>query len=172
MSRPVERKPKPLDVAALEALALRYVERYATSCARLTRYLERKLFERGWAEEAPPPVASTVDRLAALGYVDDRLFGDARARSLSRRGFGRRRIGEALRQAGIDESLRGELVDDVDEVAVALAFARRRRLGPFGPPSPDRAGRERAMAAFIRAGHSPQLARQIVDARTESDLPS
>ncbi|HYZ48955.1 MAG TPA: RecX family transcriptional regulator, partial [Sphingomonas sp.] len=41
----------PLDAPALERFALRYVERYATTRARLADYLSRKLRERGWAGE-------------------------------------------------------------------------------------------------------------------------
>ena len=42
------RQPPPLDAAALERLALRYVERFATTRGRLTDYLTRKIRERGW----------------------------------------------------------------------------------------------------------------------------
>lgn len=41
----------PLDPARLERLALRYVERFATTRVKLTRYLERKVRERGWDNE-------------------------------------------------------------------------------------------------------------------------
>jgi regulatory protein len=38
----------PLDQAALQELALRYVGKYATTRAKLRAYLGRKLRERGW----------------------------------------------------------------------------------------------------------------------------
>ena len=47
--------------------------------------------------------SALVERMAALGYVDDRAFAAARAAALGRRGYGERRVGEALRAAGIDE---------------------------------------------------------------------
>ena len=68
------RQPRPLDDAGLERLALRYVERYATSRARLSAYLGRKLRERGWAGSDAPPVEALTDRLAELRYVDDAAF--------------------------------------------------------------------------------------------------
>ena len=39
----------PLDAAALERLALRYVERFATTRGKLTDYLRRKIREIGRA---------------------------------------------------------------------------------------------------------------------------
>jgi regulatory protein len=50
----------PLDGERLRAIALTYVGRYATSCARLAAYLDRKIAERGWSDQAPPPVAAII----------------------------------------------------------------------------------------------------------------
>ena len=75
---PSARPPTPLDPARLERLALRYVERFATTRAKLRRYLERKLRERGWGADAAPDTAALVERMAALGYVDDAAFAEAR----------------------------------------------------------------------------------------------
>ena len=73
--------PPPLDAAALERLALRYVERYATTRAKLAAYLARKLRERGSAD-AMPDIEGLVERFANLGYVDDRAFGEMRAAAM------------------------------------------------------------------------------------------
>src|SRR3546814_652087 len=72
------RSLKPLDAAALDRLALRYVERFATTRAKLAAYLARKIRERGWAGARVEP-AEVASRMAALGYVDDRAFAEARA---------------------------------------------------------------------------------------------
>lgn len=155
---------KPLDTARLERLALRYVERYATTRTKLRRYLERKIAERGWEGEARADPGALADRIAELGYVDDRGFAEARAAAMTRRGLGARRIAGAFRDAGIG-------AEDAEAVAPtiaagardsALAFARRRRIGPFAAAEPDRAGREKALAAMLRAGHSLDLSRAIV----------
>jgi regulatory protein len=47
----------------------------------------------------------------------------------------------------------------------ALRFAERRRIGPFAAVQADRPAREKALAAMLRAGHPPRLARRIVAAR-------
>lgn len=162
----------PLDRAALERLAITYVGRYATTRARLRTYLARKLRERGWDGEDAPPLDALVERCAVLGYVDDRQFASARAASLGRRGFGARRVGEALRAAGIDEPDAAPAQAEAGQAAwtTALAFARRRRIGPFAAEASDRDGRRRALAAMLRAGHPPDIARRVVDAAPGTEL--
>ena len=160
-SRPA---PKPIDPARLEELALAYVARFATSAAKLDGYLRRKLRERGWAGEGEAPVAATVARYVELGYVDDAAFARAKSGSLLRRGYGNRRIDQALGAAGIDEALREEVrAGRAEQRRAALALARKRRLGPFATAAPDRAAREKQLAAMLRAGHPLDIARELIN---------
>jgi regulatory protein len=172
-----DRNAPPLDRAAIERLAVAYVGRYATTRAKLTAYLTRKTRERDWAQDGQTPAAAieaVVARCAALGYVDDRAFAEARAGALTRRGYGARRVAEALRAAGIDEADAAPAREAADAQAweAALAFARRRRIGPFASveaaADPDR--RRRAFAALMRAGHAPAIARRLCDAAPD-DMP-
>lgn len=159
------RDAPPLDAAALDRLALRYVERFATTRGRLTDYLRRKIRERGW-DGAPDDPAAIAERFAELGYIDDRAFGEARAASMARRGLGARRVEGALRAAGIvgddAQAIAPAIADRT--VAAAVAFAKRKRIGPFAAAEPDRPLREKQLAAMIRAGHGFDLARRIVAA--------
>jgi regulatory protein len=161
------RNPRqPLDGAALERLALHYAGRYATTRAKLDAYLRRKVRERGWAEAGAPPFEALVARFAALGYVDDRAFAASKAAALLRRGYGGRRVTQALNAAGIEEEDRGAAREaaEAQAFAAALRFAERRRLGPFAPAPPDRHMRDKAAAAMLRAGHPPDLVRRILAA--------
>lgn len=121
--------------------------------------------ERGWADSVPlPDIERLVSEFARLGYVDDEAFAAARVTSLARRGYGEKRLSMALRQAGIAASS-AETAAHLDPESArnaAIAFARRKRLGPFGPPSTDAKARARAVAAFLRAGHSFEIAREIL----------
>ena len=161
------RPPRPLDQERLRELALHYVGRFATTRAKLATYLSRKLRERGWAGDNPPDVAELVQRLAELGYVDDRAFGIAKAGSLTARGFGKRRVRQALAMAGVTEDDATDANEIADERAsdAALRFASRRRIGPFAAEPHDPVQREKALAAMIRAGHDFSIARLIVDAK-------
>lgn len=160
------KKPRPpLDAARLNELMLAYVARFATSRAKLKAYLTRKLRERGWAGPGDPPTDELVARAARAGFVDDAAFALGKARSLTQRGYGSRRVRQALRAAGIAEEDSAAARDHADEDAVdaALRFARRRRFGPFAPALPDPLQREKQLAAMIRAGHALRLSKAILN---------
>lgn len=163
------RRPKraasPLDAGRLEELALAYVARFATSAAKLEAYLRRKLRERGWEDESGPDPGALVERYVELGYVDDEAFARARAGGLLRRGYGARRVDQALGAAGIGTEIRETLrAGAAEQRRAALTLARKRGFGPFGVERPDRSGREKQIAAMLRAGHSIASARALVDA--------
>jgi regulatory protein len=126
--------PKPLDAAALERLALRYVERFATTRGRLADYLKRKIREIGW-DGAPADPAELAQRMADLGYIDDRAFAEQRAAAMQRRGLGARRVAGAFREAGIDEG----------DAASVSPIARS------SPHSPLRVASESALTAAVTA---------------------
>lgn len=164
-SRPGSRPRPPLNATKLDELALNYVGRFATSRSKLVAYLGRKLRERGWDGESPPELEAVADRLCQLGYVDDAAFAVSKARSLTGRGYGARRVGQALQAAGISEEDGGEARDlaDAERVEAAVRLARRRRFGPFASEAGDPRTREKAIAAMIRAGHGFALSRAIVE---------
>jgi len=164
-SRP-RRQPRPLDPARLEELALGYVARFATSAAKVESYLVRKLRERGWESELPADPGGIVERFVALGYIDDEVYARAKSGGLLRRGYGPRRVEQALGAAGIAEEVREEVrAGEVEARRAAVALAARRRLGPWGAPA-DREVRQKQLAAMLRAGHGFEAARAVVDAPT------
>lgn len=162
----------PLTQEKLREIAIRYVERYQTTQARLERLLRNKIRMRGWEEGGEEPdIEAISNRMVELGYVDDGLFAESRTRGLARRGFGAQRINQELAAAGIDEGQREEALENYDALGAALAFAKRKRFGPFGTPASEPRIRQRQIASMARAGHSYDLARKIVDAESEEDLP-
>lgn len=171
-SREKRRKkaPKPLDSVRLEELALNYIARFSTTASKLERYLVRKIRERGWEDGKPPPVSALVERCVASGYVDDEAYGRMKAGGLLRRGYGERRVRQALGEAGVSEEMRERLApSDAQARGAALALARRRRFGPFAAAPLDKALREKQLAAMLRAGHPLDSARQIVDAASVAE---
>lgn len=159
------RKPSPLTPAKLEELALAYAARFATTRAKLEAYLVRKLRERGWDGERDPDPGALARKFVDAGYVDDAVFARMKSESLLRRGYGGRRVGEALRAAGVEEDLRADVAPGAAEARkAALALARRRRFGPWGDSLPDRPVREKQTVAMLRAGHPLDIVRQIVEA--------
>ena len=169
------RRPRPpLTQATLDELALTYVGRFATTRAKLARYLATKVRERGWEGAAAPAIEEIVERCARNGYVDDAAFALSKARSLSGRGYGEGRVRQGLRAAGVaeEDARPARQYANEEAVASALRFAARKRAGPFAAAAPERSGQERALAAMIRAGHPYGLAKAILalDPGCEPDL--
>jgi len=160
----------PPDDAALHEAALAYLARYAATRATLTRALLRRVDRWERTAEAPEAasaaqaaraaVQSVVARLAAAGAVDDTGFAAQRAGRLRRAGRSRRAAEAHLAARGVDEMTREAVLpeDAAAEREAAVAFARRRRLGPFrrGDASPET--RRRELAAFARAGFTKAAA--------------
>ncbi len=169
-SRPAKRPRPPLDPEGLERLGLFYAGRYATTRVKLAGYLRRKLKERGWSGPGEAPVDRLVERFAELGYVDDRAYASARTASLLRRGYGERRVSDALKSAGIADEDSAEARGRAGEEALAAAhaFARRRRLGPYSETPPGRDATRRAAAAMIRAGHRTETVWRVLGTSDEN----
>ena len=162
-----KKKPRPpLDAEGLERLGLFYAGRYATTRAKLGDYLRRKLRERGWSGSGAPPVEALVERFTRLGYVNDAAFAEAKTGALLRRGYGERRVAQALKAAGIGEEDAAPAREEAEKSAeeAALRFARRRRIGPYAAAPLDREARQKAAAAMLRAGHRLDVVRRILDA--------
>ena len=170
------RRAKPLDRTRLEELALAYVARFATSAGKLESYLKRKLRERGFVEGEEPEIDALVAKFVAKGYVDDEAYGRAKASDLTARGYGTRRVEQALRAAGIGEDLRHELVPgERAKRRAVVVLARKRGFGPFGQvdadgPEEARKLKEKRLAALVRAGHDFDHARRVIDAQRVEEL--
>jgi regulatory protein len=178
-----KRAKPPLDEVALRDLALSYAARFASTGARLEAYLLRKLRERGVAEDADGRTAqidvpALVARLVELGYVDDAAYARMRARDLGARGYGARRVEQALWAAGVDEDIRADTAPgEAARRRAAVLMAQKRRIGPFGRAAEEQAdqlevrkAREKAVAAMLRAGHDYEHVRFILDCSGEAAI--
>ncbi len=164
---PTDRSKRPLGAARLDELALAYIARFATSRAKLTRYLSRKVRESEWVDETDAMAAceAIADRMERLQFLDDRQYAAMRAGAMTRRGLGVRRVKAQLYVDGIAPEDSGEAIEAAEGAAMsaAIGFARRRRFGPFAVrPVDDPKARERQVAAFARAGHSLAMAHRIL----------
>lgn len=176
-------KPRPAgpapDRARLHDAALTHLSRFAATEAGLVRVLDRRIdrWVRRAALEGMDTDAAALSRRAARevaaalvqsGVVNDQAFADARARRLTRAGRSRRAVQAHLAAKGVAAPLAQAALPDEDaELSAALAYARRRRLGPFrsapddiSEPDPDQMRRE--LGAMARAGFPQPVARQAL----------
>ena len=156
----------------LHEAALAYLARGSATAATLTRTLERKVstWSRKAARAARDPegieadaaasreyIPAIIARFREVGLINDAAYAKSRARSLSRAGRSRRAISAHLAAKGVaSETAREALPDDPNvELAAAIAFARKRRLGPYareGEVEDSRAAKQKQVAAMARAG--------------------
>lgn len=163
---------KALDQKSLQELALRYVSRYATTRHKLKSYLFRKLREREWSEDRPADVEAMVERFAELGYIDDVLFAKNKASVLINRGYGKRRVTQALYQAGIEEGDDRQALDlsDAKKWDAARTYARKKSIGPFAREQADEDKSRKQLQAFLRAGHDFDTASRFVFAKPGDEI--
>jgi regulatory protein len=181
-SRPERPVGPPPDEQSLRNSALFYLARYAATQAGLARVLIRRVDR--WARAAgaaPEQVAAckaaahaVAARLAEAGAVDDAAFAEARARSLARAGRSRRAISAHLAGKGVPAEIAAVAVpsDPDAELAAALAYARRRRIGPFRLAPADQEQRLRELGKLARAGFAQSVAARALglDLDTAEDL--
>jgi regulatory protein len=173
-STPPPAGPAPTE-ASLHEAALSYLTRYSATAATLTRVLTARVLR--WArasgasgEERAAPlqaVPAVVGRLVASGIVDDAAFAESRARRLHRAGRSRRAIAAHLQERGVPAVLAAQPEDPDAELAAALLYLGRRRLGPFRR-IPDPATRPQDLARLARAGFPAVIATAALDLSHEA----
>ncbi len=145
---------------ALQALALR---------ARSQRELERWLALKGHEREN---VTAAVERLFALGLLDDAAFARSFARSRAiGRGMSRRRIQAELSRRGVERAVADAAIremaeeEDLDERTLVEAAAQK-KLRSLATLAPD-VRRRRLYGFLARRGYPPDLVREVVNRLTK-----
>ena len=173
MKRP---KLDPLSEAGIRRKTRTYLRRYWPSRAQLRRVLLRHI-DRNWhrwggdREEARGRVQPLLEELVASGALNDARFTQAWVEQLDRKGMSRRAIIAKMREKGVSEELvqhelrRVEMEGGDRELMRAIAYARRRRLGPAQTdPVRRESRRKKDLAAMARAGFSYSVASTVLRA--------
>lgn len=179
---PRKRKvPRQVTPSYLMNAAVYYLQRFASSRANLRRVLERKCLRSiahhgGDMDTCRTWIAEVCDTLERQGFLNDRSFAEARARSMAAQGKASRAIRMTLAQKGVDREMvdaalerlaedSGHPEDANPDLVAAVTYARKRRLGPWRLDAGLRAEkREKDLAALARQGFSPDVAFKVVDA--------
>lgn len=167
--------------ARVSNIARFHMERFSCSTAHLRTVLIRRVDRAlrahggdraealGWVDEA-------VQTLQRAGVLDDARYALTLATSLRRKGRAPARIQMALLAKGVPRDIAARAVvesagpgDADDAYARALAYIRRRRLGPFRSkgraklsPLDLRHLAQKDLAAVVRAGFAIEIARRVL----------
>jgi len=175
------RKPRKATPAYLRNWALHYLERYASSSAHLRRLMLVKVARSAAAHgtdaaSGRDEVDKLIRSLEATGLLDDGAYAGAKAQALHRRAQSARAIRSALAAKGIAADLIAEALEvlgeeaEAPELSAALAYARKRRLGPYRAAGARSDAREKDLAALGRRGFDYDLARRVIDAQDPRQL--
>ena len=159
--------------------AVHYLGRYTASKQRLrevlNRFAERKLDAHD-ADEVAVAREQVIGDCVRLGYVNDEVFALSQARGKRRAGHSGIAIRRALGQHALDDGMIDDALAGADEgvrngeLAAALRYASRRRLGPYARTHiTEPKDRQRQLASFARAGFSLAMARQVMDLDSAED---
>ena len=160
LDRVRERNAALTGSAAIEAareVALRKLDAHACSRAELTSAIEGRGFSADLAHQV-------VDRLEAVGLVDDQAYADALVRSrFSGTGASGRALREVLVRKGlepgvIERALSQISRDDEAERAAQLVARKRRSLAGV----PRQSAYRRLCSMLARKGYSPSVASNAV----------
>lgn len=185
--RPARKPPRRVSAEYLERSALHYLERFASSTANLRRVLTRKVQLSARAHGTDPAegaawVDALLERFARSGLLNDKAYAEMKAVGLQRRGGSSRTIKQKLAAKGLDSGLIDEAMGELEgagegqaDLAAAIAYARRRRIGPYridrGRSDEDlRARRDKELASMARAGFDLDTARRVLDAEDPDAL--
>ena len=157
--------------AALEGAALRYLERFDCSAARLRKVLSERVAKAARAgvegvDAAPAIVEELLARYQASGLINDQRFAKNFADRARERGTSLRMIEQKLRARGVTADVVQQLLPRNEsassELEAAVAFAKRRRLGPHRKPEVRDAYRRKDLMAMARAGFSYETAQRAL----------
>jgi regulatory protein len=169
-----------IDAALIEEWALAYLGRYACSAANLRQVLLRRARRRLGPgrqidEEICEAIDALIERYREARLLDDAAYAGGQARRGLARGRSLRQIAAGLQAKGVGAGEAAAALAALREggsdpdLAAAIAFARRRGLGPFRRGETGGDDRNRALAAFARAGFTRQTAARVMAARDAAE---
>ncbi|MCZ6764406.1 MAG: RecX family transcriptional regulator [Alphaproteobacteria bacterium] len=169
--------PKPVTAQRLQARALAYLSRYASSSENLRRVLERAVRRAACHHEtdraaAAETITGLIAKFERAGILDDNAYAEARVRSLHRGGASRAKIAAQMAQKGVPREAVERAMSALEkerpgadlDLDAAWRYAKRRRFGPYRDPDRRAERRERDLAAMARTGFSVAVALKVIDA--------
>lgn len=185
ISKHVQKKPKKITESYLHNYGFFYLERFSSSKNNFINVLKRRaqLSCRAHPEQSLEQcyamIKAVADKFEQSGLLNDTVYTESKINSLKRRGFSEKKIHQTLSQKGLSNSLIQSKIDSYNqdhnfqetldsELASALIFAQKKKLGPYSNPLKLN-DPQKAMAAFARAGYSYQIAKKIIETEIIKD---
>ena len=177
MARSQPRVVDPLDQKSMEAVALRYLQRFAATEKRLAEVLKRR--HRNLSDDEKTEAMKVIEAVTLVmreaGLVDDAAFAKGFVQSKHRGGASIRKIQQKAIQKGVPRELLDQALENLDEEIgdldrkAAKEFVRRKRLGHFRDQEKREEEARRDLAKMARAGFSYGIARDALSGDDDSN---
>lgn len=170
-----EKQREPLTRQQLEQAALGYLNRFDVSSSKLRQYLATRVKKAGGHEEAQAWIEALIERYLGNGLLDDARYARNLATQLTARGKSTRAISQKLRTRGVPGDVAEELMttrrqeQPGAELEAALAYVRKRRLGPYRSAEKRAEYRHKDLASLARQGFSFDIARRALGPGASTD---
>lgn len=173
-----KRPPKKITEKYLYNAGLAYLQRFPASTAHFRTVMMRKI-DRSCRhhtdqsrEDSIALLDKTIEKFQSLALLDDEGYTRGMITSLRARGASARAIHAKLQQKGLKPDIIQDTLKDIDnenddedaELAAALKFARRKKLGPYcTKDTPE----DKQLATLARAGFSYDICKKIITSELE-----
>lgn len=164
---------KKITEKRLYNIALYYLSRYEATTGKVRDVLKRRLMtaERRGEEipnEAPAWIEKIITQMVDLGYIDNNRYAENTFRRLTEAGKSVRSIAYKLKQAGLEEDVLSDLIEEQEttsgelDLTSALKLVKKRKLGLYRPESQRAAYAQKDLAVLGRAGFSYEIAQKAL----------
>ncbi len=164
---------KKITEKRLYNIALYYLSRYEATTGKVRDVLKRRLMtaERRGEEipnEAPAWIEKIISQMVDLGYIDNNRYAENTFRRLTEAGKSVRSIAYKLKQAGLEEDVLSDLIEEQEttsgelDLTSALKLVKKRKLGLYRPESQRAAYAQKDLAVLGRAGFSYEIAQKAL----------
>ncbi len=153
----------PSTVEKAMSTALRLLTGRSLSRAELERRLRQRRFDTA-------AIAEAIDTCGRCGYIDDLRTARERASTLVRRGYGPRRIREALSRLGLEEAQVEAIIEEQlppsEEALLARRLLIKKSVRRRGEEDPHRR-KAREYRFLLQRGFSPEVTAHLIAANEE-----
>ena len=183
---PASKKKRPAVAAytpqSLRRSAMNYVERYDCSTAGLVGVLKRKIYRSSRlhtidVDELQAEIPNIIEEFTEKNWINDQRYAENLSRSLFRQGSSLQAIRFKLIEKGVASGLAEETIEalaeesdlskqDID-LAAAISYAEKRRIGPFRLNDDLEAFRDKDLGALARRGFSFEIAEKVISTDRE-----
>jgi regulatory protein len=177
-----KKAPKKITASYLHNSGLYYLERFAASKAHFKDVMLRKVKRSCMhhKDQDYDVCEKMVDELAnkfeACGLLNDKIYANALAESMRRKGLSKRVIQIKMHNKGLSPDHAIQVLEQLDmqsfgtfedaEFAAALKLSRKKKIGPYSALKEQDA--QKSLGILARAGYSYDIARRIIDMDPEA----